>query len=79
MSRYKCINVDVDVDLGDFDTEDLIEELQSRGKYQETESETGYGYIEGTLIDKIFQLRRQGKDYEKELDLYLYQVTGRAI
>jgi hypothetical protein len=31
------------------------------------------------MIDKIFQLRRLGKNYEKELDEYLYFKTGRAI
>jgi hypothetical protein len=31
------------------------------------------------LIDKIYHLRRQGKPYERELDEYLYQLTGRAI
>ena len=76
MSRYKCINVDVDVDLGDFDTEDLVEELHSRGYYDEEVSEKP---IEGSLIDTIFHLRRQGKNFDKELDQYLYQVTGRAI
>ena len=76
MSRNISVNVDVDVDLYDIATEDLVEELHSRGFYDEEVSET---CIEGSLIDKIFHLRRQGKDYEKELDLYLYQMTGRAI
>ncbi len=76
MSRYKCITVDVDVDLGDFDTDELIEELESRGKFA---PEPQSLYLEGSLIDKIFQLRRQGKNFDKELDEYLYQVTGRAI
>ena len=71
---YKTIytEVEVDVDLSDFDTEDLIEELESRGK----------NYAIGNsaeLIDKIFQLRRLGKNFDKELDEYLYIQTGRTL
>jgi len=71
---YKTIytEVEVDVDLSDFDTEDLIEELESRGK----------NYAMGNsaeLIDKIFQLRRLGKNFDKELDEYLYIQTGRTL
>lgn len=68
---YKMI--EVEVELSDFDDEDLIEELESRGKYSPTMGDSD------ELIDKIFQLRRQGKPYERELDEYLYIRTGRAI
>lgn len=30
MSRTVCVTVDVDVDLEDFDTDDLLEELEAR-------------------------------------------------
>ena len=69
---YKTIYTEVEVDLSDFDTEDLIEELESRGK----------NYAMGNsaeLIDKIFQLRRLGKNFDKELDEYLYIQTGRTL
>jgi hypothetical protein len=68
---YKTI--EVDIELSDFDDEDLIEELESRGKYSPTMGDSD------ELIDKIFHLRRQGKPYERELDEYLYIRTGRAI
>jgi hypothetical protein len=68
---YKTI--EVEVELSDFDDEDLIEELESRGKYSPTMGNSD------ELIDKIFQLRRLGKPYERELDEYLYIRTGRAI
>lgn len=67
-----CRTISIDVDLSDFDTDDLIEELESRGEY------TTMG-DSGELIDKIFHLRRQGRDFEKELDQLLYNKTGRAI
>ena len=69
----KYITTEVEVELSDFDDEDLIEELESRGKYSPTMGDSD------ELIDKIFQLRRQGKPYERELDEYLYIRTGRAI
>jgi hypothetical protein len=68
---YKMI--EVDIELSDFDDEDLIEELELRGKYSPTMGDSD------ELIDKIFQLRRQGRPYERELDEYLYIRTGRAV
>ncbi len=65
--------VDVDVDLRDFSDDDLLEELANRNLIS---GDYGNG---DSLIDKIFQLRRQGKDFDKELDEYLYIQTGRAI
>jgi len=65
--------VEVEVDLSDFDDNELIEELERRGKYTPSMGDTN------ELIDKIYHLRRQGKPYERELDEYLYQLTGRAI
>jgi hypothetical protein len=65
--------VTVDVDLSEFDTEDLIEELDSRGEMP--------GWIADTdeMLNQIYQLRRLGKDYDKLLDQYLYQKLGRVI
>jgi len=78
MSRY--ISVNVDVDLSDFDTEDLVEELDARGRHPSGHFKEADPYtIQRSLLDKIFHKRREGKDYEKELDEYLYIVTGRAI
>ena len=65
--------VEVEVDMSDFADEQLIDELESRGKYTPSMGDTG------TLIDKIYHLRRQGLPYERELDEYLYQLTGRAV
>lgn len=77
MSRYatKTIytEVEVEVDLKDFTDEELLDELAERELIPTT-----YGDSED-LIDKIFHLRRQGKNFDKELDEYLYIQTGRAI
>jgi len=74
---YKTVykEVEVDVDLHDFDTEDLIEELEERG---ELPSSTG-PYDPTELIQQIWQLRRNGKDYQCALDNLIYAVTGRII
>ena len=68
---YKMI--EFEVELSDFDDDELIDELESRGKYSPTMGDSD------ELIDKIFHLRRLGKPYERELDEYLYIRTGRAI
>ena len=65
--------VEFEVDLSDFEDEQLVDELELRGKYTPSMGDTN------ELIDKIYQLRRQGKPYERELDEYLYIVTGRAV
>jgi len=67
--------VDVDVDLGDFETEDLIEELKNRG---ELPTSTG-PYDSNELVQQIYMLRRNGKDYQRQLDDLIYAVTGRII
>ena len=73
---YKTIykEVEVDVDLSDFDDQDLIDELDKRGLGAEINSSTAF-----ELIQEIYQKRRLGKDFESELGQLIYQVTGRVI
>jgi hypothetical protein len=73
MGVYVEKYVEIEVDMSDFDDNELIDELERRGKYTPSMGDTN------ELIDKIYHLRRQGKPYERELDEYLYQMTGRAI
>jgi hypothetical protein len=65
MSKY----IEVEVDLSEFDTEDLVEELGNRGYHVGGDS----------LLQKIWRNRREGKDYQAELDEYLYQVLGKIV
>jgi hypothetical protein len=65
--------VEVDVDLGDFDTEDLIEELESRGTGV---SDFGDGK---EILESIHAKRRLGKDYQTELDQLIYAGLGKII
>lgn len=71
-SLYVEKYVEVEVELEDFDTEELIEELERRGTGQLLVLQNG-------LIDKIYHARRQGKPYDHLLDQFLYEQTGRVI
>jgi hypothetical protein len=66
--------VEVDVELDDFDTDDLIEELEKRGKGLEVASHTGT-----ELITAIYQKRRLGQDYQRELDELIYVGIGKFV
>jgi hypothetical protein len=67
-------DIDVDVDISEFDTDDLLEELKNRSSTFEF-----YGENTKEYLGKIYQLRRQGKPYEAELDKLIYDVLGKII
>lgn len=64
--------VDVDIDLEDFDTEELKDELQRRG-----EVVPAYGYV-NDLFRALYEKRRAGQDYTYELDAIIYKTIGRV-
>ena len=72
---YKTIytEVEVDVDLGDFETDDLIEELESRGA-----GAIDYGDSKEILLS-IYEKRRVGKNYQEELDQLIWLGLGRIL
>jgi hypothetical protein len=72
---YKTIytEVEVDVNLSEFDTDDLIEELESRGAGT---SEFGDGK---ELLQTIYEKRRLGKDYQTELDQLIWMGIGKFV
>ena len=65
--------VEVDVELNDFDDDDLIEEVKRRNLGVNTDM---YGR---ELVERIYQLRRNGQDYQVELDQLIYNVTGKFV
>ena len=73
----KYVTAEVEVDLSEFDTDDLIEELESRGMDYNTK------YVDGeemrVLLETIWQKRRLGKDYQHELDGLIRGVLGKVI
>jgi len=66
--------VTVDVELDEFSDDDLIEEMDRRGLGAEVNDSTA-----SELIGVIYEKRRLGKDFERELDQLIYQVTGRVL
>jgi hypothetical protein len=72
---YKTVytEVEVDVDLSEFDTEDLLEELESRGSGV---AEYGDGK---EILQKIYEHRRLGKDYQNELDQLIWLGLGKIV
>jgi hypothetical protein len=72
---YKTIytEVEVDVDLGDFDTEDLVEELESRGHGA---TEFGDGR---EILQVIYEKRRLGRDYQTELNELIWLGLGKVL
>ena len=77
--RYKTVytEVEVEVDLTEFDTEDLREELEDRGMGAMDRGTGPYGSNE--LVVQIWMLRRNGRDYQRQLDDLIYNVTGHIV
>ena len=73
---YKTVytEIDVDVNMSDFDTQDLLDELESRGELPVE----GHGDAKG-IVEKIWMLRRHGKDYQRELDYLIYRVLDKIV
>ena len=72
---YKTIytEVEVDVNLSDFDTDDLIEELESRDS-------GALDYGDGKeVLEAIYLKRRLGQDYQQELDQLIWLGLGKFI
>lgn len=77
MSSYKTVYIEteVEVDISEFDTEDLLDELASRGSLPPEANGDSK-----ELVEAIWLKRRQGNhDYQQELDQLIYQVTGHVV
>ena len=70
-TMYK--EVEVDVDLSDFDTDDLIDELESRG------AGTGEFGDGKDILQVIYEKRRLGRDYQPELEQLIWLGLGRIV
>jgi len=71
MSRYTT--VEVDIDLNDFSDEDILEEMEHRGLSMVDVT------INTELLVTIYHKRRNGKDYQTELDQLIYNGIGRIL
>jgi hypothetical protein len=66
--------VEVDVDLSEFSTTELLAELRDRDT-----STTDYLDNHEVLLGKIYEAKRNGADYSELLDQLIYQQIGRIL
>ena len=74
---YKSVykEVEVDIDLSDFETDDLLDELESRGEFPADSQ-----YDAKDLLTAIWLKRRMGRtDYQTELDQLIYAGLGQIV
>ena len=73
---YVTVTADVDVReaLDEIPTDDLVEELERRGKDYITHDDEMR-----QLLEKVFMNRRNNKNYQSELDALIYGVLGRVV
>jgi hypothetical protein len=74
MYRTVYKEVEIDVELDDFDDQDLIDELENRGRGFEVAGQTPT-----ELVRMIYEKRRTGRDYQQELDELIYVAIGRIV
>ena len=76
---YKTIykEVEVDVELSDFDDDELLDELESRGL------DLNSKYISGDqmqeLLTQVWIKRREGREYQRDLDDLIYYGLGKIV
>lgn len=63
--------VEVEVDLADFETDELIEELESRDEMIDMK------YNIASIVESIYNLKRHNRSYDKEVNDLIYNVLGR--
>ena len=69
--------ITVEVDIDQFDTDNLIEELSRRGHETFKAQTRDTPLID--VIEKIYLLRRIGADYQQDLDKLIYLTLGKVI
>jgi hypothetical protein len=75
---YVYKEVEVEIDLEDFDDDDLVEELERRGRGYNTQG-VDADAMRG-LLEKIWIKRRSGSaNFDQELDALIWGVLGRVI
>jgi len=69
--------ITVDVDLDDFDDEDLLDEIERRGL------DLDHGYTDSgeikRLLVSIWEKKRLGQDFTRDLEDLIYYGIGKVI
>ena len=74
---YVTVEEEVWVDLDDFDTEDLIEELKNR---KATVSNNWTGPSGNELVQEIYMAKHvRHQSYDHLVDQLIYAVTGKIV
>jgi len=68
-------NMWVEVDLGEIDTQDLIAELKERDIHVPNIESTD----SVSTIELIWIKRRQGLDYQADVDKLIYEMLGKTV
>jgi len=71
---YKTVYTEVDIDISDFETEDLLDELEVRGALPVDSNINAQ-----EVLETIWLKRRLGKDYSAEVDQLIYECLGKII
>jgi hypothetical protein len=71
--------VEVEVELSDFDDDELLEEIAERGINISIAVPEGEGSETHQLITTIWLKRRLGVDYDADIDKLIYHVIGKVI
>lgn len=75
---YVTIEEEVWVDLEDFETEDLLEELKRRKGKENVESYVGPTGKD--LVDEIYMAKHvRNQPYDQLVDQLIYAATGRIV
>ncbi len=73
----------INVDLDDFSDDDIRDEYESRGLHPADGMDLNTYEVDGDtmreLLNAIFEKRRLGKDFTKELDDMIYYGLGRVL
>ena len=68
---YKTVEVEVDIDLEDFDTDDLIEELDQR--------DVVYRSGNREILDQIYMAKVRKQPYDHLVNELIYNALGKII
>lgn len=75
---YAYKEVEFEIDLDDFETDELVEELERRGLDYNTRGVDADEMRQ--LLEQIWQKRRCGRqDFDNELDQLIWGVLGRVV
>jgi hypothetical protein len=74
---YVYKEVEVEIDIDDFDTDELIEELEKRGIDYNTNGVDGDEMR--SVLEQVWLRRRQGQDYQQDLDQLIWGVLGKIV